>query len=77
MQISKPVKFSRRPGTGSQQYIYSKQNSSFELRFDLKFSIIYPTNGLLKLLLKSKFVLVQSSLPLRKAEDLIGLFMTA
>ena len=43
--------FSRRPGTGRQQY--SKRNSSFELRFDLKFSIIHPTNGLLKLLLKS------------------------
>ena len=37
MQISKPVKFSRRPGTGSQQY--SKQNSSFELRLDLKFAL--------------------------------------
>ena len=51
MQISKPVKFSRRPGTGRQQY--SKRISSFELRFDLKFAIIHPTNGLLKLLLKS------------------------
>ena len=30
MQISKPVKFPRRPGTGSQQY--SKRNSSCELR---------------------------------------------
>ena len=40
-----------RVGTGRQQY--SKRISSFELRFDLKFSIIHPTNGLLKLLLKS------------------------
>ena len=31
MQISKPVKFSRRPGIGSQQY--SKRNLRFELRW--------------------------------------------
>ena len=37
MQISKPVKFSCRPGTGSQQY--STRNSSFELRLDLKFPL--------------------------------------
>ena len=37
MQISKPVKFSRRPDTGSQQY--SKRNSSFELRLDGKLKI--------------------------------------
>ena len=115
MQISKPVKFSHRPGTGSSipnemghlqdpvtwyginytgtqmtqwdfqnkgtltsparlsfvlkvplrhlrpsviysvpcDWILQMAYSSFELRFDLKFSIIHPTNGLLKSLLKS------------------------
>ena len=36
MQIATPVKFPRRPGTGSQQY--SNQSSSFQLSVDLYFA---------------------------------------
>ena len=56
MQISKPVKFSRRPGTGSQQYIpneiqvlnwaliwsfhYSSDEQIIEIITEIKFAII-------------------------------------
>ena len=53
MQISKPVKLSRRPGTGSQQY--SKRNSSFELRFDLKFSINLSDERIIEITTEIKF----------------------
>ena len=85
MQISKPVKFSRRPGTGSQQtkfkfwtevwfgvFHYLSDERIIEITTEMKFAKInaWPV-------LTVKFVLVQSLLPPRKAEDLIGFFMTA
>ena len=52
MQISKPVKFARRPGTGSQQYskrnwgliwsfhLYSSEEQIIEIITEIKFAII-------------------------------------
>ena len=55
MQISKPVKFSRRPGTGSQQY--SKRNSSFEPRLDLKFPFSYDEQ-IVEIITEIKFAII-------------------
>ena len=56
MQISKPVKFSRRPGTGSQQY--SKRNSSFELRLDLKFALFIRREQIIEIITEIKFAII-------------------
>ena len=57
MQISKPVKFSRPPGTGSQQY--SKQNSNIELRLDLKFALFIPrTDQITEMIAEIKFAII-------------------
>ena len=89
MQISKPVKFSRRPGTGFQTkfkfwtevwfevFHYSSDERIIEIITEIKFAIInlliHSWEERLTCFRPVKFVLVQSSLPLGKAEDLIGL----
>ena len=55
MQISKPVKFSRRPGTGSQQY--SKRNSS--LNWGLIWSFHYSSaEEIIEIITEIKFAII-------------------